>query len=75
MTINDLKKFVDNQVKLGNGNKKILLSDDDEGNGYHVMYFSFTPIEEILKYGDFASGYIKESIPNGENIKDYIVLG
>ena len=31
-TINDLKKAVDVQISLGNGNKRILVSSDDEGN-------------------------------------------
>ena len=35
LTINDLAKFVNAEIKKGNGAKKIMISNDDEGNGYH----------------------------------------
>lgn len=34
LTVNKLTKACIEQVKKGNGNKKIYLGDDDEGNGY-----------------------------------------
>ena len=42
MTILDLFKECAKQIKKGNGNKKIIISDDDEGNGFHRLFFSFT---------------------------------
>ncbi len=70
-TINDLKKLCDKAVKEGLGNKKILLSDDDEGNGYHIMLYGFTPVEDV----EFSCMDIQEILPSGENKKDYIILG
>lgn len=73
ITINELKKFVDRQVKLGNGNKKILLSSDDEGNEYHEMFFGFTPSEQVFdgsKYQPHAPYGVDEN-----NIDEYIILG
>lgn len=82
MTISELKKHCEDQIKMGNGDKKILLSNDDEGNGYHQMFYAFTTIEQ-MKAGvdendpmaDWITGYIDDAITKGDNILDYIVLG
>lgn len=73
ITINELKKYVDKQVKLGNGEKKILISSDDEGNGYHELFFEFTPVEQVFdgsKYQPHAPYGVDEN-----NIDEYIILG
>lgn len=72
LTINDLAELVNEEIKKGNGTKKIMLSNDDEGNGYHGLYFAFTPTEKIF------SGSYPPSLPYGvnkEELKDYIILG
>ena len=72
LTVNDLAELVNEEIKKGNGTKKIMLSDDDEGNGYHGLYFAFTPTEKIF------SGSYPPSLPYGvksEELKDYVVLG
>ena len=72
LTINDLAKFVNAEIKKGNGAKKIMLSNDDERNGYHGLYFAFTPTDKIF------SGSFPPSLPyevNKEELKDYIILG
>ena len=72
LTINDLAKFVNEDIKKGNGAKEITISNDDEGNGYHGLYFDFTPTVKIF------SGSYPPSLPYGvksEELKDYIVLG
>ena len=45
LTINDLKKACDREIKKGNGNKTIMISSDDEGNSYHYLWYDFTPME------------------------------
>ena len=72
LTINDLAKAVNEEIKKGNGAKKILISNDDEGNGYHGLYFHFAPT------GNIFSGLYPPSLPyevNKEELKDYIILG
>lgn len=49
ITVKTLKKLVDEQIKLGNGDKEVLLSCDDEGNGYHTLFYGFTAGLESLK--------------------------
>lgn len=73
LTINDLAKLVNAEIKKGNGAKKIMLSNDDEGNGYHGLYYSFTPTEKVFDDSPYSP-----SLPYGvkkEELKNYIVLG
>lgn len=50
LTVNDLFELCKEQIKKGNGNKHIIISNDDEGNGYHTLFYSFTDNKEILEY-------------------------
>lgn len=53
LTIKDLKRFVDNQVEKGNGDKFIVISGDNEGNSYHGLFYGFTDdIGEIKMLSD-----------------------
>ena len=49
-----------------------MLSDDDEGNGYHGLYFAFTPTEKI--FGGSYSPLLPYGVKS-EELKDYVVLG
>ena len=42
ITINQLLKYTLSEVKKGNGDKVIMISDDDEGHGFHYLWYSFT---------------------------------
>jgi hypothetical protein len=75
VTINELFQLCREQIIKGNGSKKIMLSNDDEGNGYHELLYHFTEVEKAI--GDVNSVYAPQ-LPHGvnkDNIKDYIVLG
>lgn len=75
VTINELFQLCREQIIKGNGSKKIMLSNDDEGNGYHELFYQFTEVEKAI--GDINSVYAPQ-LPYGVNegnIKDYIVLG
>lgn len=55
MTVKELLNECQNQVKAGNGDKSILISQDDEGNGFHPLYYSFTDDKEtITQYRDMG---------------------
>lgn len=66
LTINDLWKACIEQRKRGNGNKKILISTDDEGNGYHGLFFSFidtkNEIEQVRSWGAFHDNVATEDV-------------
>ena len=66
LTVDELYEELKNARKNGLGNKKILLSDDDEGNGYHYMFYSITPATEF-EYGLPATAKA--------HIDDYVILG
>lgn len=42
LTVEALYKSLGRLVKAGQGNKKIVISDDNEGNGYHGCFFATT---------------------------------
>lgn len=55
MTINQLTEYCIRQIKKGNGNKNIFITDDDEGNGYHELFYQFTDdIDEIKEIQEFV---------------------
>lgn len=68
ITVKDLAIACAKQLEKGNGNKIILLSDDDEGNGYHTMFYLFTDKKE-----DVAACLELEH--DRHNVDDVIILG
>lgn len=69
LTINELLELCKQQVKKGNGDKKIVISDDNEGNSYHGLFYAFTEIEEEEK--EYYQVYDSET----NDIKKIIILG
>ena len=41
ITVQNLLDICKEQVKAGNGERIVLISDDDEGNGFHTLFFGF----------------------------------
>ena len=77
LTVKQLCAVLVDECKKGNGSKKILISDDDEGNGYHGLFFGCTPTKKI-----FAKEYkgcwphIHLDIDSEKELyNDYITLG
>lgn len=67
-TVKELKELCETQIKYGNGDKIIMISDDDEGNGFHYLWYSFSPAYENI-IDDYM---INEDIASKE---DTIILG
>lgn len=44
-TVRELYKACQKEIEKGNGDKHIVISDDDEGNGFHTLFFLFTSDE------------------------------
>lgn len=38
-TVKELKKACEDEINKGNGNKVIMISKDDEGNGWHYLFY------------------------------------
>lgn len=71
LTVDELYTELAKARKMGMGNKKIMLSDDDEGNGYHLCFYAVTPAKEV--FGDCPYG-LPYSV-NAKNLDDYVVVG
>lgn len=55
MTVERLLAICKQQVAKGNGKKNIYLSDDDEGNGYHEMFYGFSEnVAELDMWGSIS---------------------
>ena len=67
MTVNDLFELCKEAIREGHGNKNIVLSDDNEGNGYHGMFYGFTEVTEGFE------DEIYDSVTN--SARDTIILG
>ena len=67
MTVNDLFELCKEAIRKGHGNKNIVLSDDNEGNGYHGMFYGFTEVTEGFE------DEIYDSVTN--SARDTIILG
>lgn len=76
ITVNELIKDLVKVSQAGFGNKKILISQDDEGNGYHELFFSVTT--DVKSFG-FGQGWAAGMLPYGVSAEDaeqnYVILG
>lgn len=53
ITIDELYSILRTERTKGNGKKRILLSTDDEGNGYHPLFFGVSPVTDDFSYAFF----------------------
>lgn len=49
MTLKELKKQVDAAVKAGHGDKTVLISGDDEGNTFHLIWYDLCTDEKNIE--------------------------
>lgn len=71
LTIKDLYNLCKEQITKGNADKKIMISDDDEGNGYHYLFYGMVSGEEMRDDDAFMMSVDNNYV----SIKDTIVLG
>lgn len=67
LTVSDLLKICKNAVDNGLGDKYVFISQDDEGNGFHALHYSFTT--QVKDYADLVYQV------NEEDLEDIIILG
>lgn len=68
--VSELYALCAEQMRIGNGRKMVCVSNDNGGNGFHGLFFGFTPVK-----GD---GYnYSKMISDSKSIKDcdVIILG
>ena len=76
LKVKELYDLCKSEMMSGNGNKTIMISNDDEGNGYHYLWYAFSNAKEIFddeeeEYYIFH-GCIDKDIAT---IEDTIILG
>lgn len=62
LTVKELLKHCQEEIKKGNGDHVIMLSDDDEGNGYHYCWYNFTEPTEDNGFDDDSLYNLDEEI-------------
>ena len=70
LTVKELAKLCQDEIKRGHGDCSVMISDDDEGNGYHYLWYSFSMADEIM--GEYNDYYLDERIAPKEKT---IILG
>jgi len=73
LTVNDLYKCCLAEISSGNGNKKILLADDEEGNGFHEMFYAFTSINKYMDGIPLDTDFM--NMPSDTTDATHIILG
>ena len=66
MTVKQLLRFCQDEIDAGHEDCSIMLSDDDEGNGYHYCWYSFSMVDK------YTEEFVDESIAPKEKT---IILG
>lgn len=74
ITIDELYKDLAKLRKQGLGGKKILISQDDEGNGYHELFFGVTTDIEGFEF-DKSPYMLPWGVSPEEAERDYVILG
>lgn len=72
ITIAELGQLCELHIELGHGDKKILISADDEGNGYHELFYGFMHAGEV--FGEKFSPLMPHGVDE-TNIDEYMTLG
>lgn len=75
MTIKELRDHLDKFVKAGLGDLQIVISDDNEGNGFHGLFYGLTFLQKTASEEDKA--YYKDLIHDSctDNLDDIAFLG
>ena len=50
LTINELYELIKKEIKKGNGDKLVVISDDVEANGYHGLWYGFTSNNYFISF-------------------------
>ena len=77
MTVSKLFELCKEEIKKGNGNKYIVVADDNEGNGFHGMFYGFSDAmemeAELKEFGDSVENQVYDSCYTKP--EEIIVLG
>lgn len=75
LTVRDLALLCSKAIQNGHGDKKILLSNDDEGNGFHELFGGFTTNSSDLNIVFSVCNDLPFGVSFDVAVKDYVILG
>ena len=65
MTVKELFHACAEQIRLGNEDRIVQISNDDEGNGYHTLFYTFAKTEdnaEIISICELHDDYKPDEV-------------
>lgn len=69
LTVKDLYRECQRMISKGNGDKYIIVSDDDEGNGFHTLFYGITDDKDDLEY------FLSIEQDRSHTVDDTVALG
>lgn len=78
LKVKDLYAYMKREIDNGRGDYAILVTDDDEANGYHYLWYGPQTIEEAeapLEIGDDSFSIKIETSDNVAEHNKHIVIG
>ncbi|MBO7614816.1 MAG: hypothetical protein J6T15_03875 [Bacilli bacterium] len=72
ITVKQLYELCKLETQKGNGDKVIMISNDDEGNGYHYLWYDFSSPYDYDECDDIIDMSISENVASKDNT---IILG
>lgn len=69
ITVKELMELCSEEISKGYGNRQVYISRDDEGNGFHGLYYGFTELTS-QNAKDFEGDHCEELTP-----EKHIILG
>lgn len=75
--IKDIYEWCKREIKKGNGNLKVQISSDEEGNSYHGLYNGLETLKDIDKDDRENRESIMQLMEDVDdrNWKEYAILG
>lgn len=68
LTVKELAKLCQEEIKKGHGDCSIMISDDDEGNGYHYLWYSFITANELDGTSELENSLDEDIAPKNKTI-------
>lgn len=75
LNINDLHKYCEKEMLKGHGDYVVFVTDDEEGNGYHALWFIGETAEDMTKENRKYCEEINHDVSILKNKKKAIYIG
>lgn len=78
LKVKDVYEIMRHEIREGRGDYAVLVTDDDEANGYHYLWFGAQPITEAEKPIEYNGRTIDCTIYTSDNVTSHdkhIIIG